>query len=277
VNDQTVLQVWNLETGGLLNQTPVYAEFSPDMIPSNNIVFSSDGRLLAFGTSSGLLVMDADSLENRIEIPEDSLDLIALGPTAIAISHDNRRVVAINHYHDYASDQYSTLVQVWDIQDPTTPQRIYSLPIADAFAQDAALTADGHYLAYTSRDDTTDRPIEVIHIQDLVLQKEVLALPCEPYTHIGPITLSEGFIAFQQRGLDNTGDENSLQVARWSVSTERVDFELLKKPQALRALGVTHLRLHSENGSTVIDYLALDTHMLLRWDFNSNSIRMLPL
>ena len=266
------LQLWDTASAKLLKEAKVDGANTPNAVQGKNLAFSPDGKFLATGTPSGMTILDASTLEVRGQIAENQA-----GTLALAFSSDGKRLSAIIQYYDYTTGHYSSLVRVWDIQDITVPQPLYSLPLYQPYATYAVISDDGRYLAYTSRSDSDTTPTDVIHIQDLFEQKQVGSIPCEPDTHITTLALTGNMLAFQQRGSIVSGNQNSLLVVHWSADASGFDYQTVAGPQPLRQLGVSHMRLWSDKDSSGIEYLALDTYTVLHWDFTTNIIKALPL
>ncbi len=271
-SDNGKLQLWDVATGKVVKEVPISGDSNPTSFEGKNIAYSSDGRLLAIGTREGTMIWDTKTLTMRTGISENNM-----GTTALVFSADKHRLTSIVAYMDPATNAYATSAKVWDIQTPDNPRLLYSLTLDEAFAQYAVLSPDGQYLAYVSRHSINGVQSETLHIHDMTAQKDVGTLPVAAGTHVAALALSDTYLAFEQRGIVPTGDQNSLRVVRWSVSGEGISIESVSEPQPVRTLGISHLRLWSENGSTGLDYLALDTSTILRWNFASNSIRPLPL
>jgi len=270
--DNGKLQLWDVATGKVVKEAPISGDSNPTSFEGKNIAFSSDGSLLAIGTRDGTMIWDTKTLTMRTGISESNM-----GTTALVFSADNHRLTSIVEYMDPATYAYETSAKVWDIETPDNPRLLYSLALDEAFAQYAVLTPDGHYLAYVSRHSINGVQSETLHIHDMTAQKDVGTLPVAAGTHVAALALSDNYLAFEQRGSVPTGDQNSLRVVRWSVSGEGISIESVSEPQPVRTLGISHLRLWTENGSSGLDYLALDTSTILRWDFANNTIRPLPL
>lgn len=266
-----VLQLWDTATGTLLKEDVVGTIDGPS-IPSKNLAFSPSNVLVAAGIQGGIIVWDVETLERRAEIPQQ-----LTGVVAIAFSADGNRLSAVIEQDNWYENKQTAMVKVWDIRNPHDPRVFYTLPLYFPFSRTATLSADGHYLAYTINMGTNSAVQEEIRIYDLLERRRVGVIPFEEGVHIGALAITDKTLVFTARNQGQGGDENSMRVLKWSFEVGQFSTELIAGPQSLRTLGVSHLHLWTADDHTGVDYFALDTYTLMRWDFTTNTIKPLPI
>jgi WD40 repeat protein len=270
----TRLRVYDVKTGFIVRNTLAYeGSFNEDIL-GVALAYSPDGKLLASSAGDGWTSLMDTTTGNVL----GKLNTLATGTFAMIFSADGKRLTMINRLgRDVSTGYDGAQVQVWDVSNPTLAHQIMNrgASLDWPLAHWAALSADGHYVAFSNR----QHELEIWNLQDGKLVGKLVMNTS--LTWIEDIALSPtgDKLAFVQRqkivsGVPNHRTEEvtvralRLHLLDGSLSS----YDEISQPPTVGANGAYLLRFDPDNG---LDYVVGDGNYLLRWDFSTGQTEVL--